>query len=414
MSHRVTRFAAIATASVVAVATVVIGGGGSSFTGTSAGASATPFRMMIDAPISSAALAANATTAVNAAKAAVKVINKSGGVLGHKIVLTVSDDGGSPTTAVTKLEAAINSGNKPNVYLAAAASDMSAAVLPILTQNKIISMNEAPTATSGQPSVDPYNFDLSPSTTNYAEAFCPYVKAKGGKSVAILHGNDAYGDPLALAMQAACTADGVTVTGVQQFATTSLDMTAQLEALKAGNPDYLLLQAYGAPAGYIMQDIQKIGWNVPILGDDSVSVSAVINEAPPTGFLGTSLLNNLLVQTFACTVYQPPAKQSAALNNMINGMKSFGPITTTLILAYMYDGVVLASYGAKSAKTTTNAAAIAKAIVKLKPGGPPTGVFPAYHFTSASHSPNVAVSAFSFTKVTKVINGQFGAPGSGA
>ncbi len=250
------------------------------------------------APLSLAALAPNAQTAEAAAKAAVAYINSHGGVLGHPVELTVEDDGGDPTTGITKLESAINSGNKPAIFLQADASSEAAAELPILAQNHIVSFNEAPTATSGDPTKFPENFDLSPSTPNYAAAFCPYVKAHGGKSVAILHGNDAYGDPLAQAEAAACKSDGVTVTGTQQFELTSLDMTPQLEALQSGHPDYLLLQAYGPPAGYVLQDIQKLGWNVPILGDDSVMVSPVITSPPPSGQLGSPTETNLKCEVF--------------------------------------------------------------------------------------------------------------------
>jgi len=377
-----------------------------------AAGSSAPLRILLEVPLSSAALVDNAQTAENAAKAAVSVINKQGGVLGHPVQLTVVDEGGDPTTAVTKLEAAINSGSKPSVFLEGGASPEASAVLPILTQNKIVSFNEAPTLNSGDPASNPYNFDLSPSTPNYAEAFCPYVKAHGGKSVAILHGNDAYGDPLAAAMASACKADGIKVTGTQEFELTALDMTPQLEALQATHPSYLLLQAYGAPPGYVLQDMQKIGWKVPILGDDSVGVSAVVNMPPPTGDLGTPLEANLKVQTFASTVYRSPSKQPAALTTAIKAMEAQGAIKTTLILAYMYDGIILAANAAKKAGTTTNGPAIAAAVLKLKPGGPPTAIFPAYHFTAQSHSPNVSPSAFSFVPLTKVINGQFDAPGS--
>jgi branched-chain amino acid transport system substrate-binding protein len=143
-----------------------------------------------------------------------------------------------------------------------------------------------------------------------------------------------------------------------------------------------------------------------------VGVSAVVNQPPPTGDLGTALESSLKVQTFACTVYRPASKQPAPLNTMLSAMKALGPIKTTLILAYMYDGVILAAAGAKAAGTTSDGSAIAQAVLKLKAGGPATAIFPAYHFTATSHSPNVVPSAFSFVPVTKVINGQFGAPGS--
>ena len=377
--------------------------------GTSGGAtSATPLRILEEAPLSFAPLQPNAQTAVAAAKAAVSYVNSHGGVLGHPVELTVVDDAGNPTTAVTKLESAINSGSKPAVFLQADASTEAAAELPILNQNKILSFNQSPTTTSGDASKFPYNFDLSPSTANYASAFCPYVKNHGGTSVAILHGNDAYGDALGPAMAQACQSDGVKVTGTQQFELTALDVTPQLEALEAGHPSYLLLQAYGPPAGYVLQGLQKLGWNVPILGDDSVMVSPVITSPPPSGQLGQPSEANLKCEVFQSTQYQ--ANAPAPLSAMVQGMKALGPIPAPLILAYMYDGVILAAAGATKAGTTTDAGAIAKAVE----GGltAPTAIFSAYHFSSTSHSPNEDPTAFAFVAPSKVVDGQFGAPGS--
>ncbi|HZQ83464.1 MAG TPA: ABC transporter substrate-binding protein [Acidimicrobiales bacterium] len=384
--------------------------GGTAAGGTAAGGatSATPLRLLEEAPLSFAPLQPNAQTAVAAAKAAVSYVNSHGGVLGHPVELTVVDDAGNPTTAVTKLESAINSGSKPAVFLQADASTEAAAELPILAQNKILSFNQAPTSSSGDPAKFPYNFDLSPSTANYASAFCPYVKSHGGSSVGILHGNDAYGDALGPAMAKACQDAGVKVTGTQQFELTALDMTPQLEALEAGHPSYLLLQAYGPPAGYVLQGLQKLGWNVPVLGDDSVMVSPVITSPPPSGQLGAPTEANLKCEVFQSTVYQ--ANAPAPLTAMVQGMKAQGPIPAPLILAYMYDAVVLAAAGATKAGTTTDAAAIAKAIEAGVDA--PTAIFAKYNFTTTSHSPNEDASAFAFVQPSKVVDGQFGAPGS--
>src|SRR5579871_6797236 len=353
--------------------------------GTSGGAtSATPLRILEEAPLSFAPLQPNAQTAVAAAKAAVSYVNAHGGVLGHPVELTVVDDAGNPTTAVTKLESALNSGSKPAVFLQADASTEAAEVLPILNRNKILSFNQAPTTTSGNPTKFPYNFDLSPSVANDASAFCPYVKAHGGSSVAILHGNDPYGDALGAAMAQACHGEGVTVTATQQFELTALDMTPQLEALEASHPSYLLLQAYGPPAGYVLEGLQKLGWTVPVLGDDSVMVSPVVTSPPPSGQLGTATEANLKCEVFESTRYE--ANAPAPLTAMIQGMKAQGPIPAPLTLASMYDGVILAASAATKAGTTTDAAAIARAVATGLDA--PTAVFATYHFSATSHSPN--------------------------
>jgi branched-chain amino acid transport system substrate-binding protein len=378
--------------------------------GTSSSTAAQPLRILLEAPISSSVLGPNAQTAVNAAKAALAVVNKAGGVLGHPVQLTVVDDAGDPTTAVTKLQSALASSDKPAVFIQADASPEAEAELPILTQNKVVSFNQAPTATSSDPKVTPYNFDLSPSTPNYAAAFCPAIKAKGYKTFAILHGDDAFADPEAAAIASQCQALGLKMTGDQQFELTALDLTPQLSALESGHPDVLVVSSYGAPSGYVLNDLNRLQWKVPLLGDDAFMVSPVITSPPPSGMLGTALESNARALVFASTVYS--AHAPAAVTDMINGMKALGPIPAPLILAYAYDAVILAAAGAKSAGTTTDGAKIANAVVALKAGTYQTAIFPAYHFTATSHAANIDPTAFAFVKPSKVINGQFGAPGS--
>jgi branched-chain amino acid transport system substrate-binding protein len=402
----------VVAALVAAAMTAGLAGCGSSTSTRAAKTSAAPLRIFEEVPLGVPALHANALMSENAAKAAVDAINAHGGVLGHPIELTVVNDNGDPTTAVTELESALSSSARPAVFIQGDASNTAAAVLPILTQNKILSLNQSPTATSSDPKDFPYNFDLSPSVTNYASAFCPYAKTHGGKSVGIIHGDDAYGQALSAAMVSACQSDGVTVVGDQSFPITALSMTSQLETLESSHPSFLLMQAYGPPAGYVLQDIEQLGWNVPILGDDSVSASAVLTTPPPAGLLGTAAERNLLVEAFPVMQYEPPSKQPAAVHQLITGLERLGGVPAPLFLAYTYDAVVLAAYAAEAAHTTTNVPAMANALVHMPPGAAPTAVFPRYYFNTTSHAPNEPPSAFEFLRITKLVNGQFGGPGS--
>lgn len=369
---------------------------------------ADPLHFILGVPLSMPGLGSNAETSKVAAQAGVAYINAHGGVLGHPVDLTVEDTAGNPTTAVTKLNSDINSGKK-FIYLASGPSTVTSALLPILTRNKVMSFNIAPTADSGDPSTNPYNFDLAPSTENFAAAFPAYIKSHGGHSVGILHGDDAYGDPLAAAIAAACKQGGLKVTGNESFSDTALDLTSELENLQSTHPDFLVLQALGSSAGYALKGLQQIGWQIPVLGDAGVGTSSVVNQPPPTGMMGTPNENNLKIEVFASTVSRPKSQQPAGLNAMIAAMARQGKITTSLILAYMYDAVILGSRAAISAKSTVDASAISNALLQEKPGSAPTGVFPAYNFSTDSHGPNEPPSAFAFTKPTELTNGQFGA-----
>jgi branched-chain amino acid transport system substrate-binding protein len=360
------------------------------------------------APVSSATLANNATTAVNAAKAAIATINKNGGVLGHDVELDVQDDAGTPTTAVTKLTSALNGSKKPAVLMQADASPEATALLPLTTQNKIVSFNQAPTADSGDPSKNPYNFDLSPSTANYAAAFCPQMKKDGAKTFGIIHGDSAFADSETDEVAKQCVAAGLQLVGNEKFALTALDVTPQLSALQAKKPDVLMASSYGAPSGYVLQGLDRLGWKVPVIGDNAFMVSPVITTAPPSGLLGTTLEANAKALVFASTAYS--ATQPQPVTDMIAGMKAQGGLPAPLIVAYAYDAMILAAAGAIAAGTTTDGAKIAAAIEKLTPGGPKTAIFPKYNFTATSHAANIDPSAFAFVKPTKVIDGQFGNP----
>jgi branched-chain amino acid transport system substrate-binding protein len=378
---------------------------GGSSAGGSSGAASTPVQVLVSASVSATGtLGQNAKTTVAAVKGAASVLNAKGGINGHQINITVVDDQGTPTVAVSKLQSALSGSSKPDVYFDAGPANVSEAVLPILTQNKIMSFNTAPTADSGDASKFPYNYDMSPSSANYAVAFCPYAKTQGYTKVGILYTDDAYGDVLGPAIKDECVKDGSTVTGITKYDPTSLDYTATLQSIQSGNPQAIMLVGYGAEVGYMLTGINKLGWNVPILGDIAVADTDTITTPPPAGTLGTDLQKNLVMEVFKSVAKTD--NQPAALNTMIAAMNSQGGLTGPLISAYPYDGLQLFAAAATKAGTVTDAAKIAPDVIGLTNAG--TGIFPQYFYTASSHEPNQPADAFTFVKPSPVKNGQYG------
>ncbi|MCW2494463.1 ABC transporter substrate-binding protein [Jatrophihabitans sp.] len=379
-----------------------------SSSGTSGKTSSTPLRILILAATSVPAEAAAQGENVVAAKTAIAQVNAAGGVLGHPVELQVADEGGNPTTAVTKLNSALSGGSKPVAVLQTDVSTIASAILPLTTQNKLVSMNSATTGDSGDVSKYPYNFDLDPSNASLAAAFCPQMKAAGAKTFALLHQDDQYADSETDAVTKACQADGLTSVGNEKYNPTALSMTPQIAALQAKKPDVVMLSTYGAPAGYVLQDVSKVGWNVPILGDAAVMSSPPVTTTPPSGMLGTSLEANLKCLVYASTAYS--ANEPAPVKTLIAGMKKNGGIASTLINTYAYDEVLMLSAAATAAGTTTDGAAITKALENQPAGTVKTAVFPSYSFSATNHSNDAPPSAFAFVKPTKLIDGQFGNP----
>lgn len=346
----------------------------------------------------------NAITSVTAATASVDAVNELGGVLDREVQLTTVDDGSDPTRAVTRLKELMSSDEKPDVVLLSGPSNVAEAMLPVLTQNKVVSFNIAPTAGSSDPTTNPYNFDLSVSVTDYVSSFVAEMESSGYENVAILHGSSAYGELFGSTTEAAFTEAGLTVVGNQGYDSASLDMTAPLDALRSANPDVLVLDAFGAPVGYVMQGIEKLAWDVPVLGNTSVPATALIATEPPTGILGTDQVKNLRMQVFASTKYDPSNERvSKAVEQMVGA----GEIRSSLLLANNYDSMLLYR-AAAIAVGSTEPEKIAEAL--LDPAvqkDAQTAILGLYAFAKDSHSPHATAAEFSFIAPGKLENGQF-------
>ncbi|WP_427004802.1 ABC transporter substrate-binding protein [Pseudarthrobacter sp. H2] len=402
MQNRLSIFAA----SAAAVTLALSGCGAASGSDTSGSGSAKPYRVLVLGGISAqGALATNAATSVLSAQAGAKAINAEGGILGRQVEVTVADDQADPTVAVTKVQEALNSSTPPDVVLNSGPSTVASATLPLISQAGILSFNIGPIANSADPSQMPLNFDLSPGPTDYLKGYVGYLKDKGYKSVGILHGSSSYGELFGKLTQETLTSNGFTVTDNEAYDVAALDMTPQLSAIQASKPDALVVDAYGAPIGYVLQGIDKLGWNVPIVANNSVAASPIVGKLPPDGVVGTPQVANLAMEVFNSTKYDPSA---TGVNDAVKTMLSIGPIKASLILAYNYDAFQLINAAAKKTGSLDDPKAIAKALEDPSvTEGAKTVILKRYGFTPQSHSPNVDADEFQFIKSSELKNGQY-------
>lgn len=387
-------------------------GGSANGAGTASGStSSVPYRVMVTGGLSAqGVLAANSETSVLAAKAGAKEVNAQGGIDGHRVVLTVADDGGNPSTAVTDLLDAIHSGNKPDLYLNSGPSTISAAVLPILKANDILSFNNGQTSTSSIPADFPLNFDV-PGPPDQVQGFVTAINAAGYKKVGIIHGSDAYGVPFSNSLKAAFVAAGLDVTSDQQYDETALSMTPELQAIQATKPDVLVMDAYGPPVGYLLNSLQQLGWNIPVLADASSAATSLLSTAPPAGYVGTALVKNVKMEVMQSTVYTP---SDAGVNIAVKAMNSLGKIEANLLLAFNYDAFPLVAAAAKAANSIDSTAIAGELVNPSVLARAHTVMLSRYNYTTASHDPHAAGSASSFISPSRVVDGQFGHVTNGA
>lgn len=405
---RFTKFGAIA-AGAVALSLALTGCGGSSDStapSEEGSASDEPIKVVVLGGLGAEGiLADNATTSVTAALASAEAVNKAGGILGRQVEMTHLEDNADPTVAVTKLREYIAENGNPALVLNSGPSTITESTLPITTQNKIVYFNIGPTEDSANPQVNPYSFNLGAAVPDYLGSFVAEAKDRGYKKVAILHGSSAYGELFGASAKEAYEKEGFEVTGIEGFDNAALDMTAPLSALQAGNPDVLILDAYGAPLGYVLQSREKLGWDVPVMGNSSVSATGLIATEAPAGVLGTDQVENLTMQVYASTQFNP---DDTLVNDAVKNMLAAGEIKSSLILAYNYDAVFLLKAAAEAAGGVDDADALVKALTDSKvQEAAGTAILRKYGFQADDHGPHLAPSEFSFIAPGPLVNGQF-------
>jgi branched-chain amino acid transport system substrate-binding protein len=332
---------------------------------------------------SSGPLAAVTQSEVQGLQAGAKYVNAHGGILGSQVEITVKNDNTDPTTAANLLQAAVSGGTKPDLVYAGTTSDEALAMMPILTQDKIFSLQTDVSDQTIDPSKHPYAFSLASSSNDFAQELAAGIKSHypNAKKIGIIIGNDVTGSSNLKGELAAFKKLGYTTVVQQYNPTSTVNMTPQLEALKAARPDVLVASGFGAVSGYILKSRAQIGWNVPVVGDASFSANPLPSLASAAQLKGVSVL------TQQSGVYKPLSQQSKAFQTLYKAvLPSSGKFEVPLDLyEFGWDDIMVAKVTATQAGSF-GAAAMTSALEHLKDQSNPLFLLSKYHYSPASHS----------------------------
>jgi branched-chain amino acid transport system substrate-binding protein len=356
-----------------------------------------PYKLLMIMPLTGA-LAASAQGEVETVKAAANEINSRGGILGRPVTVTVQDDQTSSTTAVSLLQEALGS-NKPDLVFTGSSSNEALAMAQSLTENHILSVTEAGSTELSQPSKYPYAFSTSPHPADGAVALGHYLSSKGFKKVAVLSANDAYGQSWSAATVQTLKAQGFDVNSTA-FNPGSLDVTAPLQQLAASKPDTTVVEAFGAPAGYVLQSRSKLGTGAPMIGDLTLSAVDLTKLADKSSF------QNLTLQAYKIQQYTPSAQQPQNLRTMVDAIKAVGPITQPInVLGFAWDVVEAVAYAANKTKSV-DAATVAKAMENLGDvPNPPWVTYTTFGFSATSHQATMPPENYVFIPPGPLVDG---------
>jgi branched-chain amino acid transport system substrate-binding protein len=282
-------------------------------------------------------------------EAAAQVLNAKGGVLGHPVQIVKIDDGGSPTTAVSKVSAALASGAKYNVADGGCFFQDALAIAPLLARTS--TPDFAPLSdTSVSPPKYPNWFVGGTLTSTPEQAVAAAMKAKGITKFAIVTG--ASGTLGAQELQAAAKANGMTVTSTNIVPDTAVDATAQFQAALASHPQAIAMTNYTPAIGPILSARAKLSPSIPVYGDAYVGAD---NLAMLTKGAG---LKNIYVVTFPFLALGNAAENTPAWKTFIAADRKYDPKPLISVYADItgYDLVMAAAAGAQKAGTISGSA----------------------------------------------------------
>ncbi len=261
---------------------------------------------------------------------AVEETNNAGGVLGKKIKLLTEDTQSKPEEAATAVTKLISRDDVVAV-VGEVSSSRSLAAAPICQTNHIPMVSSASTNPEVTRKGD-YIFRVCYIDPFQGEVIAKFVyNSLKLKRVAILKDikND-YSIGLAQFFEQSFKAMGGEVVASQAYSEGDTDFKAQLTALKAGDPEGIIVPGYYTEGALIVKQARELNMNMPMVGGDGWDSMKLIE-------IGGTAMNN----TYFCTHYSAD-DPNPTVQNFVNKYKKAYNESPDALAALGYDaGAIL-------------------------------------------------------------------------
>ena len=337
--------AALAGLAVIAAVTLAISGCSSSGSTTATGAASTSpgkctTRFLYVTNVTGSG-SINGTSNVPGIKVAQDFVNSHGGVLGCKLQVDVKDDGSDYTKDLPLVQQSL----AQNTYVDVDVSDFGcASAAPFVTRAKILGVFSCGVQGLDDPKTNPYLFDTVINSADSMAKLGTYAVDKGAKKVAIVGDTSAVGQTSIAETKTAVQKAGGTVSDTESVDLSSVNMTPVVQRLQASGADTLVVNLFGAAAGYFFRDLDSSGWKVKKYGSTSVFASNVTTLDSAAAVKGLTLLGP--------TVSTSPTLVPV-VDTFIKDVKKSTAIGQSLALyAQANDAVIIAAFGINGAKSS--------------------------------------------------------------
>jgi branched-chain amino acid transport system substrate-binding protein len=343
------------------------------------------------------------------AQAEARVLNKSSnGILGRQIQIIQEDSATDPARGRAAAQDLIDN-QKVDVMMPDFFPAITAAILPIVTQARVLSMT-----TSGSPSVVdptkyPYEFTMTIPFAPRAPAVAREVSNLGGKKVGILVSGDAGGVQIGDSLRDAYGKAGIQVVDYEKYDIAATDVTPVLQKIKNAGADTLSIYAAGPPMQVVMSGVRDLGWKVNVVADPASATGDIQKLVPP------EVASQLYIVGFRILARTGDTQVDSYIKPFVDSLKQeLGPgqtISSIIAPAFIADFLKLIKWAAEKVGRV-DPAAMTKQLETLHSANLPKDYLltmsnPKY--SPSDHAPDNAdfSQSFAVIRVSPVVDGTY-------
>ncbi len=225
-------------------------------------------------------------TVLGGVRLAAEEINRSGGLLGYRVVVRPLDDESDSDMAVANVDeirAAINGGDRVLGVIGHLNSGQTDATLDLYAGLKLIVIT--PTASEESLSTRGYAnfFRVNANDAVQAAVDAQFLTENiGADQIAVIHNDTDYGKGLAASLTLALTQRGATEALRVQVAEGQSAYTDVVQQLKNSSADAIFYAGYEIEAPYLRAALVEAGIDLPMLASDGAFLAATIDESNGT------------------------------------------------------------------------------------------------------------------------------------
>ena len=278
-------------------------------------------------------------------EAAIEDINKSGGILGRKVVGIIRDDLGAPPKSIQNMTELIDN-EKVDAVVGPANSGNALAWLHIPQQRKIPVV--VPIATGSDITLryakeaQNYLFRVSMVDREQIALLAAYaVKASKTQKIAILADSTGYGQGGIKDATEVLALHNVKPVIVEKYGPKDTDMTSQLAKIRDAGADVVIIYGIADGTAHVLRSMEKINYLPTTLGTWG-NLSGLLPR-----IAGNKLAEHLIL---AASTTEDSNARTKSLGERVR--KNFPTLTTFPCSAQAYDSVMLIAAAMKLAKST--------------------------------------------------------------